>query len=561
MNAFFNKFPISAKILSLAGILLLLMLLSVGYALFSMSKIGEELKGIAEKDIPMTKLLTLITEHQLEQAILFERVARYGGMLEIDTEAKQHFTHNIHEFEKLSKKVSEEILKGEALAAQILKDSQEAIMIEEFSHVEDVLKQIESQHQTYEDHAKTAFDMFAQGKIHRAMDYVEKMEHEEAVLAEKLMSLLMEMETFTEKAMQTAKDHEDSAITVLSFMSLIAFILGAVISMSIKSSVAAQLQYVIDRLKTIASGDLTDTIELNGNEVNKPIKEMQQQLSTMILTIRNITQQLAAAAEQTSGIVQQSQSNIQRQRTETDMVATAMNEMTATVQEISRNIADTAHAAINANTETSAGDQLVSQTGQAIQGLADEIVVSSKIINDVENESKTIGSVLDVIKGIAEQTNLLALNAAIEAARAGEQGRGFAVVADEVRTLAGRTQTATEEINDMINNLQEGSRKAVEAMNKSCSQAQSAVEQAKQAGHSIETIASSVDRIKSMSEDIASATEQQKVVSEEINTNIVSINETAVHSVSSSDQIAQANSDLTRMATELHNMIDKFKVA
>lgn len=566
MNRLLKKFSITAKIVGVSAFLLALMLISSGYAIFSMTKIGSELKAIAEKDIPMTKLLTSITEHQLEQAILFERAVRFGDLLKIEESAASHFKQNIHDFEQLDHKVSGEIRKGEALAELIMTDlSHGKKTAEEFAHIDDVLKEIEQQHKSFGDHAQEVFIQLAKGNIHEVEPLVEKVEAEEDKLIEGLEALLTEIEIFTEQAMLQAEDHEHHATWVLSILLLLATVLGIGLSWSVVRSVSGQLNNMIDSLKTITSGDLTERIVIEGNDhlaqMNKSLRDMQQQLLKIISTIKSTTEQLAAAAEETSVIVNETKTHIQQQQTETDMVATAMNEMTATVQEISRSISDTANAADNANKETATGNQLVRKTGHAIQELADEILSSSSIINEVENESKTIGSVLDVIRGIAEQTNLLALNAAIEAARAGEQGRGFAVVADEVRTLAGRTQTATEEINQMILTLQNGSRKAVDAMNKSCEQAKLAVEQANQAGDSIGTITGSVENIHQMSEQIASAAEEQNAVSEEINRNIVSINDIAADSVVSSDQISEASSDLARMATELQDMVSSFKVA
>jgi len=565
MTSLLNKYSITTKIIGITIFLLLLMLISSGFAIFSMAQVGNELKGIAEKDIPMTKLLTSITEHQLEQAILFERAARYGGLLKTEESAASHFKKNLHHFEQLSHKVTEEIKKGEALAESIMSDfSHGKEVAEEFANIADVLKQIEHQHNEYEQHAQQVFILLAQGKEHESEPLIEKIEHEEDKLNKLLKSLLTEVETFTEQALLKAENHELHAMLVLSSIVLFSLLLGIGLSLSVLRSISEQLTEMINSLKKIASGDLTETIVIEGSDhlaqLNQSLKNMQQQLLKMITTILSTTEQLSAAAEETSAVVNETQTNIKQQQTETDMVATAMNEMTATVQEISRSISNTANAATNANNETNAGNQLVAQTSQAIQRLADEILTSSEIINEVESESNTIGSVLDVIKGIAEQTNLLALNAAIEAARAGEQGRGFAVVADEVRTLAGRTQTATEEINQMIINLQNGSRKAVNAMSNSSEQARLAVEQANQAGSSIVTIADSVTNISEMSAQIASAAEEQNAVSEEINRNIVSINDIATHSVTSSEQVAEASHDLARMATELHDLVGGFKL-
>ncbi len=351
-------------------------------------------------------------------------------------------------------------------------------------------------------------------------------------------------------------------MVILGIIFFVAIILGLLFSWQVVNNISNLLLKVKTSLHKISEGDLTETIMIQGDEsLAKSLTEMQQNLLSIVTSLIKTTEQLAATEQKTLLVVKETQSNIQQQQAETEMVATAMNEMTATVQKISLSISNTANAAANANDETASGDQLVTQTSQAVQGLADEILASSSIINGVETESKTIGSVLDVIKGIAEQTNLLALNAAIEAARAGEQGRGFAVVADEVRTLAGRTQTATEEINQMIVNLQNGSNQAVVAMNKSCERAQLAVDQANQAGESIKTIAVSVDKINEMSEQIVSTTKEQNSVSEEINQNILSINKIATLSVATSDQIILANEEVANITSELHGLVRKFKVA
>lgn len=312
------------------------------------------------------------------------------------------------------------------------------------------------------------------------------------------------------------------------------------------------------------NADLTRRIDIRSDDeigmAATALNLMMEKFHTGILQVSRASLDIASASEETSAITNQTRDIIFEQKSQTEQVAAAITQMNSAVQEVSMNISSSAEAAGDANKETIAGSKMVNQTIADIQELSRYIENAAGIIHLLEKESANISTVMDVIKTVAEQTNLLALNAAIEAARAGEMGRGFAVVADEVRTLAGRTQQSTKEIQGIIEKLQAGSLKAVDAMEISRSKAVMVVEQANRAGNSLKVIADSVARINDMSAQIASATEEQSAVNEDINRNIVSINDMAEQTYEGAQQTTIASEKLAEQACYLKRLVDQFKV-
>jgi methyl-accepting chemotaxis protein len=324
-------------------------------------------------------------------------------------------------------------------------------------------------------------------------------------------------------------------------------------------------ELIVNGLHALSQGDLTHKVNILGKDefawMCWEYSQGRKGFMGLVKEILGSAGQLAAAAEELSAITEQSNAGVMRQQGEIGQVATAMNEMSATVSEVSKNAGNAAVAAQEADDRAKDGWNVVNTTVQTINNLATEVERTSEVIENLKGDSISIGTVLDVIRDIAEQTNLLALNAAIEAARAGEQGRGFAVVADEVRTLASRTQQSTREINDMIERLQNGANQAVSVMEMGRTKAEESVEQAAKAGEALQSITGVVDNIKSMNMQIASAAEEQSSTAEEINRNIVNISEVAQETASGSQQTASASDELARLASDLQSQVGKFKVA
>ncbi|WP_283184174.1 MULTISPECIES: methyl-accepting chemotaxis protein [unclassified Pseudomonas] len=528
--------------LGFAFIALLVIVLGV-FAVNRMSTIRQASIDMATTQLPSIVFLGNLTENILRLRILSFRV-----LVNRDPNALQ-------EAQTRTGVLVDKVRSAQASYAALPATPEEAALYETFTTTLDSYMQ--AQNQMLELSRQNRLDEMRTLINTRIKDGTDQM-------GEQLNKLVAFNNTYAKTASAEAGEHYSNAVTGIIAVAVIAALMTVLLAWLLTRSIVTPLNRALQAAETIAGGNLTKTIDIDGKDeparLLGALSTMQTNLRKTIEQIAGSATQLGAAAEELSTVTQEASRGLQQQNNEIDQAATAVNEMTAAVEEVARNAVSTSEASNQSTQAAREGRDRVVETVGAIQTMTHDVQNTSVMIEGLAAQGRDIGKVLDVIRAIAEQTNLLALNAAIEAARAGEAGRGFAVVADEVRALAHRTAQSTQEIEKMVAGIQNGTGHAVASMQQSNQRTQSTLEMARAAGVALEQITQSIQLINERNLVIASASEEQAQVSREVDRNLVNIRDLATQSAAGANQTSAATHELSRLAVDLNAMVARFVI-
>ena len=521
----------------------LLMLVLGIFALTQMSKINDATETMATNSMPSIKALDKLTEASIRL-----RVLSYRLMLNRDPDTLQKTVD-------LLAMRNKQIEDARAIYVKLISAPEEQAaydqylsLLNDYRRMEDRMKSLSSANRLDELTTMLSADLQTNSD-------------QMNVVLGKLVEINTQQLNDTNKMAST---QYSSAITMVVTLLIVATALTLLFAWLLTNSITRPIASALKAAEEVAEGDLTRTIQVDGTDeagrLLSAMLKMQSRLRDTLQRISGSATQLASAAEELNAVTDESARGLSQQNNEIEQAATAVNEMTSAVEEVARNAVSTSEASKNATTSASDGRDLVQETVSAIVRMSGDVQSTATLIGNLADESRDIGKVLDVIRGLADQTNLLALNAAIEAARAGEAGRGFAVVADEVRALAHRTQQSTSEIERMIGSIQGGTEQAVSSMRNSTERAESTLNIAKGAGLALDTINSAVVEINERNLVIASAAEEQAQVAREVDRNLVNIRDLSTQSATGANQTSAASNELSRLAVDLNGMVARFRL-
>ncbi|MGY2262508.1 methyl-accepting chemotaxis protein [Pseudomonas sp. SDO55104_S430] len=528
--------------LGFAFIALLVVVLGV-FAVNRMSIIRQSSIDMGSTQLPSVTYLGNVTENVLRMRILSFRI-----LVNRDPASLQ-------EAETRIGVLNDKARKAQAAYAQLPAGPQEAALYKIFSATMDDYMQAQ----------REMLDLSRQNRVDEMRSLINsRIKDGTDKMGEQLGQLVTYNTDGAKEAGVLAERNYNSAVNGIIAVSVLAALMTVLLAWLLTRSIVSPLSRAVQAAETIAGGNLSKSIEVDGQDepgrLLGALATMQTNLRKTIEQIAGSATQLGAAAEELSAVTEEASRGLHQQNNEIEQAATAVNEMTAAVEEVACNAVSTSEASSQSTQAAREGRDRVVETVDAIQTMTHDVQNTAMMIEGLAEQGRDIGKVLDVIRAIAEQTNLLALNAAIEAARAGEAGRGFAVVADEVRALAHRTAQSTQEIEKMVAGIQNGTGEAVSSMQQSNQRTQTTLEMARAAGVALEQITQSIHLINERNLVIASASEEQAQVSREVDRNLVNIRDLATQSAAGANQTSAATHELSRLAVDLNAMVARFVI-
>lgn len=558
-----NNLTITQKMSSLVGALLSLIIVVSAFAVTKMEKVALEIDSIANNNIPLTKVVTDLTVHQLESAVMLEKLLRFSQIpLESSANEQQQYLNKLRlgvdkgrlELEKANQALNialqQNVMPEVQRYLQNLERDFQALQQEQASFERQLNKLLEELHK-----GVAAAELVSLAAELEA--YTEQLDHH-------LVEVLGKIEAATIQSIHIAEQEEKEALSGMLLLSLFALALGATLGLLFSKQIVKSVAYARNLAYKIAHGDLTQRAQVDSkDEIGQLLTHMNsmaQALETMVGEVIDRANTIASTVTQLTAVADSNRRSVERQQQNMDQVASAMHQMAASITEV-------ASSAEEATTSTARADEnakhtcvVISQTQSLSKQLVESAQSSQKIIEELQTSTQQIQNFVMVVEGIAEQTNLLALNAAIEAARAGEQGRGFAVVADEVRALASRSQHATQEIGNLINTLVARAGTAVAMIHSSDEKIESSFASIEEAKVQLDVISNALAELTEANTQVAAASEEQAVSAEEISSNLNGIRDAGEVVMLSTQETSQASEDLAQQAQALKMLMGRFVV-
>ncbi|MBJ7539405.1 methyl-accepting chemotaxis protein [Marinomonas sp. C1424] len=545
----------------------LLIIAFLGYvSLTSMFKIGKEITDIAHTNIPLSRSISVITEHQLEESILFEKVISHALIdLVNGHDISEETLALINKLKEKTDQLHTELYDLESSLESAIDSLHSEQEKAKYSTLLESFKGIEEQFSHLEKATLDFLDTMKAEGIKSALNKVYALEKENTLVAGQLVALLNQAQEFSLSAANQAEKDELSAISNITTLLAIAFLLGIIIPFFIGRSITNPLQYLIQRVQAVVTGDGDLTYRINSpstdelGQISNIFDSFMAKLQSTIQNVNTSAESLGKSSDTALGIIQNTLSGVENQQAETRQVNESVKHMSLATAEVAQHTIEASEVAERVKARVLEGKKSADESQDIIKSLARDVQDTSTDISALVKETDNIGTVLDTIQGIAEQTNLLALNAAIEAARAGETGRGFAVVADEVRTLAQRTQESTVDIQALVEKLQQEASKAMESMNKGSAVTEECLEKSQRTSEVFDEAAIAVNEISAFNAQIATAAEEQSAMAELVQTSIENINKIAEETRTDTQSAVQSSENVAMRLNDLNDNLSHFK--